>query len=747
MRQLLAGLLTCLVSVGFAQVAQAQQDVKITDVRVGFSKGNDDYFKVGSWVPVYVDIEVLDQDFHDGRLFVEAADGDGVGTVYILPDTPGVFVSKSEKTRTFVSYIKIGSGTGDVDVTIKGYYGTRYVERRFHYPEQRVPYVPVMPLPLRAVMVLGIGLPKGIEQGPSESLTTDPLAGPSLRVAFQTELAKLPEHWYGYDSVDVVVLPTGGNWQGSIAQQLMLDEKRRQALEQWVQMGGHLIVSVSGNVTMVANAKSFPLEPMLPAEIDPESTVKVDRLSSVRDLITKKTQEVASLGPVELTRLKPRQLSRILATEPGPGLPSIVQGPYGLGKVTLLGFDTDQGAFMGWANNHDFWMGLLDVRLDTPQQLQPWQRNQWMGMENNDLATQLCNQLDFFGEVKVIPFWWVAIFIFIYIIIVGPLDYLILKKLMKSVTGQERMEWTWLTFPTVVLVVSVGAYYLAHYLKGDELRINKVDLVDIDLDPRTQRMYGNSWFTIFSPRLQHYNLGMQSVGFDGQAEANNISWMGRPGDSMRSLNRRSSGGLFQRTYEYRDDAHRLEGVPIHVWSMKSFTNRWDAPLDKSKLPVKFDLKVKQKLLSGKVTSQMPWNLRSAQLVYLDHVWDLGPIKAGETVEVPKDRKDFGSMEAQFGWRQGSYSDILRRMMFFKRIPRSGQEANDYLEYLDQSWRLQYPTQAILIGALDEADGQAAEINDSGRLGCKFGTFDPKLRGTMRQSTLVRVYLPIQRETE
>ena len=52
-----------------------------------------------------------------------------------------------------------------------------------------------------------------------------------------------------------------------------------------------------------------------------------------------------------------------------------------------------------------------------------------------------------------------ALQILIYIIIVGPLDYLVLKKLMKRLTGHERMEWTWITFPTVVLVVSIGAYY------------------------------------------------------------------------------------------------------------------------------------------------------------------------------------------------------------------------------------------------------------------------------------------------
>jgi hypothetical protein len=588
----------------------------------------------------------------------------------------------------------------------------------------------------------------------TDLIAQNPLAEGGMRVAFQTELAKLPEHWFGYESVDVVVLPTGGNWQGSIAQQLMLDAKRREALEQWVRLGGHLVVSVSGNAAMVANPRSFPLEPLLPAEIEAESTVKVDRLGGIRDMVRQlqadrrvTKDDVAAIGPAELARFKPKALSRVLATEPGPGLPSIVQGPYGLGRVTLVGIDTDQGVFMGWNNNRDFWTALLDLRAPSQNALQPYMRNAWMGMEYNDLATQLANQLDAFGEVKVIPFWWVALFILIYIIIVGPLDYLVLKKLMKRLTGHERMEWTWITFPTVVLVVSIGAYYLAHYLKGDELRINKLDLVDIDLDPRTQRMYGNTWFTIFSPRLQHYDLGMQAVGFETANEANNLSWMGRPGDSARSLNRRSSGGLFQRTYEYLDDAHRLRGVPIHVWSMKSFINRWDAPLDKTKLPFRYDFKVKQKQLSGKLTSQVPWDIRRAQLIYGDRALALGDLKAGETIELPREWRDFGSNESQIAWPAGGGVDILRRMLFFRRSPHSGSENNDYLGFLDQSWRMQFPSEAILVGLLDEVNGPAAEINDNGRLGAKFAQFNPALRGTMRQSTVVRVFLPLEREQE
>ena len=37
------------------------------------------------------------------------------------------------------------------------------------------------------------------------------------------------------------------------------------------------------------------------------------------------------------------------------------------------------------------------------------------------------------------------------------------------------MELTWITFPTIVVTVSLLAYYAAYVLKGNDLLVNKVD--------------------------------------------------------------------------------------------------------------------------------------------------------------------------------------------------------------------------------------------------------------------------------
>src|SRR5262249_17289715 len=178
-----------------------------------------------------------------------------------------------------------------------------------------------------------------------------------------------------------------------------------------------------------------------------------------------------------------------------------------------------------------------------------------------DLASQLQGRLDKFQDVSVISFGWVALFILVYIIIVGPLDYFFLKKVVK------RLELTWITFPAVVIIISAVAYFAAYYLKGKDLRINKGDVADVDLHGGSA--YGSTWFTLFSPRIQNYTIGVEPGTGWGAEEKDPkryspfVSWMGRPDEGWGG-GRGGSQGLFRRAYNYAPESSGLVGVPIQV---------------------------------------------------------------------------------------------------------------------------------------------------------------------------------------
>src|SRR5690606_640433 len=178
--------------------------------------------------------------------------------------------------------------------------------------------------------------------------------------------------------------------------------------------------------------------------------------------------------------------------------PLVVQGNYGLGVVRLIAFDVDETPFSNWQARVEFWIELLQFErlTSSTEDAKNLARMRYSVM--TDLASLLSSPLEIFPEVTVVPFGWVALLIFGYILLIGPIDYLFLKKVV------GRLELTWITFPTWVIVISVAAYYAAHWLKGDDLRVNRVEIVDVDQSSDTLR--GTGFLSIFSPRIDKYTV-------------------------------------------------------------------------------------------------------------------------------------------------------------------------------------------------------------------------------------------------
>ena len=257
------------------------------------------------------------------------------------------------------------------------------------------------------------------------------------------------------------------------------------------------------------------------------------------------------------------------------------------------------------------------------------------GGANNDITTSLQQNLDNF-DVNIVPFGYVALFIILYILVVGPLDYFVLKHVF------HKLEWTWITFPVVVLAVSIAAYFTAYALKGNDLKINKVDVVDFDLRTEldgkqgTARAfaYGQTFFTILSPRIQNYTVGVEPNPAFWGAKAENpltadqVSWLGRPEfDGPGAMGRSGSQGFFRRPYSYAEDAKGIIGVPIPVWTTKCFNASWETPLPK--VPFQCDLvyhtrefQGKNFKLTGTIKNNLPVDLEDVWIFFGDRCYPL-----------------------------------------------------------------------------------------------------------------------------
>ena len=145
------------------------------------------------------------------------------------------------------------------------------------------------------------------------------------------------------------------------------------------------------------------------------------------------------------------------------------------------------------------------------------------------------------SRVGLVPFWVVVALVVAYLLLIGPGDYFLLRKVVR------RMEWTWLSFPLIVLLFCVGAYVAAHRLKGDRVRVNQIDLVDVAVaadDGATSALVrGTSWMNVFSPRAEAFDFALQPQLPDGVRPPDataSVAWLGLPGRFLGGMDPRAS---------------------------------------------------------------------------------------------------------------------------------------------------------------------------------------------------------------
>jgi hypothetical protein len=377
-----------------------------------------------------------------------------------------------------------------------------------------------------------------------------------------------------------------------------------------------------------------------------------------------------------------------------------------------------------------------------------------------------------FPDVRPVSFGLVAFLIFLYIFVVGPLDYLFLKTVIK------RFQYTWITFPVVVVVVTAAAYITAGGQHGREFEVNKVDVLDVDqlgpevnqLIPRTYAV-GTTWFTLYSPDISSYTIGLEPglplfpPGGKGRLPPVVLSGMGRPeSGGLGSTGRGSVQTIYRGHYDYAPDAAGVVGVPLPFASTRSFVARWS-----SSLPLVLDARLiynpgNPEHISGSVVNRLSVELQEAALLYGGKWYTFaGPLVPGRRVAVsgqePRDFGDWHNIRLKKTRALDHSFDatgLLKTALFFDNLTRGEHRRNNLLRYLDQSWRLrelnsrEVSTQeALVVGRVARVRGPAEEINRDNPAPLWLGALPnsghtrPPLPGTMTQDTYLRIALPVR----
>jgi hypothetical protein len=723
-----------LLAAGRAGAAEDVSAPKITAVRVGIG----DRCRVGLWAPVEITLAGGSEAL-SGTLTVTVPDGDGIPSQVLTPPSKPCQVLPGRDTSVML-YIRIGQVMGKL--TVEYIVDRRVVawkvmepsleadKDHFRYPLGAEPLVVSV-----GSAALGIEDTARLKELDNEHRPV---------VARVQDVGQLPTAWLGYEGVNAVVISTS---QAELYRKLMPDGARLEALDQWVRMGGWLVLCVGSRADEVL-AEGSALRRFAPGRLD---RIRPLRQTAALEVYAGSSSSVPLGQGSEKTDIQAAKLVDVegVVEAREADLPLVIRTARGMGQIVFLAADADQGPIGKWSERPLLVAKMLDLGGARGDQ-QTQASAALMHTRYNDLSGQLRSALDEFTGVRTIPFSAVALMIVVYILLIGPGDYFFLRKLVR------RMQWTWLTFPIIVVAVSGAAYVLAYWLKGDQLRVNQADLVDVDAASGFVR--GASWLNVFSPRMEAFNLSIEPRmpdGKTGEGESFWFAWLGLPGEALGGMNPRGANPtLWPDRYSFAPNLRSLLGVPIQVWSTKSFTGRW---LGSTKAFPQADLADEDQALAGSITNTLDFTLKNCVLAYDRWAYELHDLAPGQAAMFDQNSKrselktlltgkraifgeKYSQEVTQYEPENTNIAYVLRYMMFYSAINGESYTKMDnaYQSFVDLSDLLK-TGRAILTAEgpsqpLEKYQGAALLRNDK-----------PLAGPQDRHVTLYRFVFPVKRE--
>ncbi len=555
---------------------------RIQDVSIGFGGT----FKVGYWTPVRITVTPGPSETQ-AQLTLTTADPDGVSATFADP-TPIHVVGDSPVTVT--RYIKFGQRASKLTIEL--------LENGAIVSTQEI---------------AGGDLPKAMSSDHEWILTIGPNIGvaeaaKSARVTAIDDLTMLPTDWFGYEAVNTCVVSAS---DGPLLKSITSEQFT--ALEQWVEQGGQVVLCV-GESAAETIGPDQPLARFVPGTFSRVQTVR--SLTSLESYVASSQSLDSIRSNGRAADLKICMLDDVVGRvsvyeQASDGIrPIVVRAPTGFGQVVFVAVDLDQAPYSDWSDRARLVEKLLRGDIDKKRERAgvSGTSGQLVHLGYDDLTGQLRTAAEQFSGVKLIPFSWVAGLIVIYIVLIGPADYFFLRDVLR------RMSWTWVTFPLIAVAFCAIAVLLLGRFKSNDVKINQIDLVDVDLDRAVVR--GTTWTHLFSPESASYELELKSSWLDGDDDnaGGLLAWQGLPGSGLGGLES-PSARLFNASYQITTSTSKaaISDSPVEIGGTKAFLARW---WNEAKLESTADLHLDPGgLLRGNVMNPLPVELSDCVLLY------------------------------------------------------------------------------------------------------------------------------------
>lgn len=669
--------------------SDGQAGLKVASVRLGLGGK----FKSGFWQPLWVTLKAT-QAAVEGQLEVVVADSDQTPAIYTDQPHGHVGLSQGEEA-SYLLYARSGPVASPITLQLR--------------QQERVVWSHTVTVdPADAVrstqpLLIGVGGDVGLQEAVGNLRRTE--EGP-VQVAAILTANDLPDRWWGYDGVDVLVLATGDP-----ARLAALTQPQKDALVDWVLRGGRLVLSAGAHALEWAGDPRF-------GQLFPGPLTEVSYLRE-RSGLEEFTREELPLESPQWQRQRPRVAEfshvrgEVVVTEigGGTGRPLVVEFPVGLGRVLFVAVDLDHPALGAWRGRPRLLSRCITRLLGDVDPSQRDQRRALAHLGYRDLMGQLRMALDQFPGVWMVNFTTVAVLTLVYLLLAVPGDYLVLGQL-----GWARHR-TWLTFPLVVIAATASAMYFKTQVHGQHVRLNQAEIIDIDL--ATQTVRGTAWCHFFSPQTARYTATLTFMCPPELVAQPPQGWLashGLPGDGLGGLESRQPVLAARPAYQVRlpDAEPGLSALVMNTASTRSLAACW---WSQTRLPAEHQLFVDRfGLLAGEFRQPLPVELTDCLLAHGEKLYRLGTLRPGQVVRLSEldplnlearltQRRIEQTKDVTTPWEQDS-TDVPRivQMLMFHAAARGTSYTgltHRYQPQLDLSEHIRLG-QAVLVGRATDA---------------------------------------------
>jgi hypothetical protein len=269
-----------------------------------------------------------------------------------------------------------------------------------------------------------------------------------------------------------------------------LTDAQRRSLERWVADGGQLVVlgGPDWQARTGGLADLLPLAGLSAVDAVPQAAL-AEWAGAEEPAVPDATVSSGTLRD---------DATALLSATDGTILASM--RPLGAGRVVFIGTDLATDEHRGWVGAPGLWGRVLPGGILLDPFGGGFPRSQ-------EIDTAFAQALNTLPALDVPPAELLLAVIVAYILLIGPLSYLVLRRI-------DRRELAWVTAPVLVVIFSASSFGIGRSLKGSEVIVNQISLLRSTTTSGTATV--ETYAGVYSPDRAAYDVRADSDALIGR---------------------------------------------------------------------------------------------------------------------------------------------------------------------------------------------------------------------------------------